>query len=152
VEPSFFKLPDIILPASVYPFVTENPFRFSNGDTFISYIITSHYVKSNLSDHRKLNLPPSRKRFGLTAFLSEYRNTITRNKGAPRPMKDAVRKLNVEYRFNLSDQEIDLVAKQAEEAALLFQPLFEVDVTGVTPLTKIDKRVKKTAAVKKGKK
>ena len=67
-------------------------------------------------------------------------------------MKDAVRKLNVEYRFNLSDQEIDLVAKQAEEAALLFQPLFEVDVTGITPLTKIDKRVKKTAAVKKGKK
>jgi Asp-tRNA(Asn)/Glu-tRNA(Gln) amidotransferase C subunit len=67
-------------------------------------------------------------------------------------MKDAVRKLNVEYRFNLSDQEIDLVAKQAEEAALLFQPLFEVDVTGVTPLTKIDKRVKKTAAVKKGNK
>ena len=67
-------------------------------------------------------------------------------------MKDAVRKLNVEYRFNLSDQEIDLVAKQAEEAALLFQPLFEVDVTGVTPLTKIDKKVKKTAAVKKGKK
>ena len=67
-------------------------------------------------------------------------------------MKDAVRKLNIEYRFNLSDQEIDLVAKQAEEAALLFQPLFEVDVTGVTPLTKIDKRVKKTAAVKKGNK
>jgi Asp-tRNA(Asn)/Glu-tRNA(Gln) amidotransferase C subunit len=67
-------------------------------------------------------------------------------------MKDAVRKLNVEYRFNLSDQEIDIVAKQAEEAALLFQPLFEVDVTGVMPLTKIDKRVKKTATVKKGKK
>jgi len=66
-------------------------------------------------------------------------------------MKDAVRKLNVEYRFNLNDQEIDRVATQAEEAALLFQPLFEVDVTGVTPLTKIDKRVKKTAAVKKGK-
>ena len=67
-------------------------------------------------------------------------------------MKDAVRRLNVEYGFNLSDQEIDLVAKQAEEAALLFQPLFEVDVTGITPLTKIDKRVKKTATVKKGKK
>ncbi|MGH7826617.1 MAG: hypothetical protein ACREQ7_15775 [Candidatus Binatia bacterium] len=64
-------------------------------------------------------------------------------------MKDAVRRLNVEYRFNLSDQEIDLVAQQAEEAALLFRPLFEVDVTGVTPLTKIDKTVKKTAPVKK---
>ena len=67
-------------------------------------------------------------------------------------MKDAVRKLNVEYGFNLSDQEIDLVVKQAEEAALLFQPLFEVDVTGVTPLTKIDKRVKGTVATKKGRK
>jgi hypothetical protein len=67
-------------------------------------------------------------------------------------MKDAVRRLNVEYGFNLSDEEIDLVAKQAEEAALLFQPLFEVDVTGVTPLTKIDKSVKKTATGKKVKK
>jgi hypothetical protein len=67
-------------------------------------------------------------------------------------MKDAVRRLNVEYGFNLSDQEIDLVAKQAEEAALLFQPLFEVDVTGITPLTKIDRRVEKTATRKKGKK
>jgi Asp-tRNA(Asn)/Glu-tRNA(Gln) amidotransferase C subunit len=67
-------------------------------------------------------------------------------------MKDAVRRLNVEYGFNLSDQEIDLVAKQAEEAALLFQPLFEVDLTGITPLTKIDKKLKKTAAAKKGKK
>jgi len=67
-------------------------------------------------------------------------------------MKDAVRRLNVEYRFNLSDQEIGLVAKKAEEAALLFQPLFEVDLTGVTPLTKIDKRVRRMAPVKKGKK
>jgi hypothetical protein len=67
-------------------------------------------------------------------------------------MKDAVRRLNVEYGFNLSDQEIDLVAKQAEEAALLFQPLFEVDITDITPLTKIDKRIKKTVTRKKGKK
>jgi hypothetical protein len=67
-------------------------------------------------------------------------------------MKDAVRRLNVEYGFNLSDQEIDLVAKQAEEAALLFQPLFEVDLTGITPLTKIDKKLKKPAAAKKGRK
>ena len=66
-------------------------------------------------------------------------------------MKDAVRRLNVEYGFNLSDQEIDLVAKQAKEAALLFQPLFEVDLTGITPLTKIDKKLKKPAAAKKGK-
>jgi Asp-tRNA(Asn)/Glu-tRNA(Gln) amidotransferase C subunit len=67
-------------------------------------------------------------------------------------MKDAVRRLNIEYGFNLSEQEIDLVAKQAEEAALLFQPLFEVDLTGITPLTKIDKKLKKTAAAKRRKK
>jgi len=67
-------------------------------------------------------------------------------------MKDAVRKLNVEYRFNLSEQEIDIIAKQAEEAALLFQPLFEVDLSGVAPLTKIDKRLKNTVTARKGKK
>ena len=67
-------------------------------------------------------------------------------------MKDAVRRLNVEYGFNLSEQEIELVAKQAEEAALLFAPLFEIDLTDITPLTKIDKRLKETATAKKGKK
>ena len=67
-------------------------------------------------------------------------------------MKDAVKKLNDEYRFDLSDQEIDLVAKQAEQAALLFKPLFEVDLTGITPLVKIDKRVKKTPTFTRGKK
>jgi hypothetical protein len=42
------------------------------------------------------------------------------------------------------------VAKQAQEAALLFQPLFEVDLTNITPLTKIDKSSKKMATGKKG--
>ena len=64
-------------------------------------------------------------------------------------MKDAVRRLNVEYGFNLSDEEIELIAKQAEEANRLFQPLFEVDLTGITPLMKIDKRVKDTKKSKK---
>lgn len=67
-------------------------------------------------------------------------------------MKDAVRRLNVEYGFNLSEEEIERIAKQAEEANLLFQPLFEVDLTGIMPLMKIDKRVKKTTIVKKVKK
>ncbi len=48
-------------------------------------------------------------------------------------MKDSVRRLNDEYGFKLTDKEIDLVAQQAEEAALLFRPSFEVDVTGITP-------------------
>ena len=67
-------------------------------------------------------------------------------------MKDAVRRINLEYGFNLTEEEIAIVAKQAEEAALLFQPLFEVDLTNVTPLTKIDKRVKKTPSLKRVKK
>ena len=67
-------------------------------------------------------------------------------------MKDAVRRLNNEYQFNLTEKEIDLVARQAEEAALLFKPLFEVNVDGITPLTKIDKRMRKIPAVRKGKK
>ena len=67
-------------------------------------------------------------------------------------MKDALRKLNIEYGFKLTEQEIDLVAKQAEEAALLFQPLFEVNLTGIAPLTKIDKRVRKATAAKKERK
>jgi len=66
-------------------------------------------------------------------------------------MKDAVRRLNDEYQFKLTDKEIDLVAQQAEEAALLFKPLFEVELDNVTPLTKVDKKVIKTVPAKKGK-
>jgi len=66
-------------------------------------------------------------------------------------MKEAVRRLNLEYGFNLTEQEIDLVAKQAQEAALLFRPLFEVDVTDIAPLTKIDKRVKRRPLTRRGK-
>jgi hypothetical protein len=63
-------------------------------------------------------------------------------------MKDAVRRLNDEYGFNLTDKEIDIVAQQAEEAALLFQPLFEIDIAGIAPLTKIDKKSIKAVAAK----
>ena len=67
-------------------------------------------------------------------------------------MKDAVRRLNEEYQFKLTEKEIDLVAQQAEEAALLFKPLFDVNVDGIAPLTIVDKRVRKTPAAGKGKK
>jgi hypothetical protein len=64
-------------------------------------------------------------------------------------MKDAVRKLNDEYGFKLTDKEIAIVARQAEEAALLFRPLFEVDLAGITPLAKVDKKIVKMAPAKK---
>jgi Asp-tRNA(Asn)/Glu-tRNA(Gln) amidotransferase C subunit len=67
-------------------------------------------------------------------------------------MKDAVRKLSDEYGFKLTEKEIDIVAQQAEESALLFKPLFEVDLDRITPLTKVDKRLKKIPATKRGKK
>ena len=67
-------------------------------------------------------------------------------------MKDAVRRLDEEYHFELTDKEIDLVAQQAEEAALLFKPLFDVNDDGIVPLTIIDKRVRKTPEARKGKK
>ena len=45
-------------------------------------------------------------------------------------MKDAVQRLNAEYGLNLSEAEIEVIAKQAEAGQRLFQKLFEVDVEG----------------------
>jgi len=53
-------------------------------------------------------------------------------------MKDAVKRLNAEYGLNLSEEEIETIAKQAEAGQRLFQKLFEVDVEGVAPVLKID--------------
>ena len=64
-------------------------------------------------------------------------------------MKDSVRELSDEYGFKLTDEEIAIVALQAEEAALLFRPLFEVDLAGITPLAKVDKKIVKMARAKK---
>ena len=53
-------------------------------------------------------------------------------------MKNAVQRLNAEYRLNLSEEEIEAIAQQAEAAQQLFQKLFEVNVEGVVPALKID--------------
>jgi Asp-tRNA(Asn)/Glu-tRNA(Gln) amidotransferase C subunit len=53
-------------------------------------------------------------------------------------MKDAVRRLNAEYGLNLTEEEIDIITKQAEAAQKLFQKLYEVDVEGIAPALKID--------------
>lgn len=53
-------------------------------------------------------------------------------------MKNAVQRLNAEYRLNLSEEEIEAITQQAEAAQQLFQKLFEVDVEGVAPALKID--------------
>jgi Asp-tRNA(Asn)/Glu-tRNA(Gln) amidotransferase C subunit len=53
-------------------------------------------------------------------------------------MEEEVRRLNGEYGFNLSEEEIKLVARQAEEAQRLFQSLDEIDLTHVMPILKVD--------------
>jgi hypothetical protein len=53
-------------------------------------------------------------------------------------MEEQVRKLNAEYGFQLSPDEIRLIAEQAEAAERLFGPLREVDLTHVMPLLKVD--------------
>lgn len=53
-------------------------------------------------------------------------------------MKDSVQRLNADYGLNLSEEEIEVIAKQAEAAQRLFRKLFEVDVEGVAPALKID--------------
>ncbi len=55
-------------------------------------------------------------------------------------MEDAVRRLNAEYGFNLTEEEIRLIAKRVEQANRLFQPLFEVDLTGLAPMLKLDRK------------
>lgn len=55
-------------------------------------------------------------------------------------MKEVVRRLNDEYGFNLSEEEIELIAKQAEANNRLFHPLYEVDLTGTMPIMKVDKK------------
>jgi Asp-tRNA(Asn)/Glu-tRNA(Gln) amidotransferase C subunit len=53
-------------------------------------------------------------------------------------MKDAVQRINIEYRLNLTEEEIEIITKQVEAGQQLFQKLYEVDVEGVVPALKID--------------
>jgi Asp-tRNA(Asn)/Glu-tRNA(Gln) amidotransferase C subunit len=53
-------------------------------------------------------------------------------------MKDAVRKLDIEYGLNLTEEEVEQIAEQAQAAQRLFQKLYEIDVEGIVPALKID--------------
>ena len=55
-------------------------------------------------------------------------------------MEDQVRRINSEYGFNLSEEEIHAIACRAEEFERLFRCLYEVDLTDTAPLLKLDKR------------
>ena len=59
-------------------------------------------------------------------------------------MEDQIKRLNAQYGFALSEEEIKLVARQAEEINRMFEPLFEVDLNNIMPAMKIShKRTKK---------
>lgn len=55
-------------------------------------------------------------------------------------MEEQVRKLNAEYGFNLSEEEIKVIVRQAEETDRLLRPLNEVDLIDVMPILKVEKK------------
>jgi Asp-tRNA(Asn)/Glu-tRNA(Gln) amidotransferase C subunit len=58
-------------------------------------------------------------------------------------MKAAVRRINEQYRLELTEEEIERIARQAEDASTLFERLFIDAVEGVMPLPIVSlKRVK----------
>ena len=64
-------------------------------------------------------------------------------------MKELIRQLDSEYGFKLSEEEVELIAKQWESAHGMFLCLNDVDFAGVAPVMKINKRAK---GIKKAKK
>jgi Asp-tRNA(Asn)/Glu-tRNA(Gln) amidotransferase C subunit len=64
-------------------------------------------------------------------------------------MKELIRQLDLEYGFKLSEEEVELIAKQWESADRMFQRLNDVDLAGVSPVMKVDKRAKGIKKVKK---
>jgi hypothetical protein len=53
-------------------------------------------------------------------------------------MKELIRKLDKEYAIGLNEEEIDLIARQAEESARLYQKLYEVAAAEDNPVSKRD--------------
>lgn len=58
-------------------------------------------------------------------------------------MEDLVRKLNAEYGFNLSEDEIKTVLKQHQELELFLKPLTDMDLSEIAPILRIEMRAKK---------
>ena len=55
-------------------------------------------------------------------------------------MEEQIRKLNAEYGFNLSEDEIKLIIQQVEETERLLRPLNEMDLIDVMPILKVEKK------------
>jgi Asp-tRNA(Asn)/Glu-tRNA(Gln) amidotransferase C subunit len=68
------------------------------------------------------------------------KNPVDENDVESRLMEDRVRKLDAEYGFHFSDEEIKLVARQTEKFERLFRSLNRVNVSGVMPLLKLNRK------------
>jgi hypothetical protein len=55
-------------------------------------------------------------------------------------MEEQIRKLNAEYGFKLSEDEIKAIAQQAEEMERLLRPLNEMDLVDIMPILKVEKK------------
>jgi hypothetical protein len=55
-------------------------------------------------------------------------------------MEEQVRKIDRQYGFNLSEEEIQTLARRAEEFERLFRCLYEIDLTDTAPLLTLDNR------------
>jgi hypothetical protein len=58
-------------------------------------------------------------------------------------VEETIRRLNADFGFELSDEEIKIVALQAEAMNRSLKPLFDVDVTQAMPMVKLDRRTDK---------
>jgi hypothetical protein len=58
-------------------------------------------------------------------------------------MEERIRQLNDEYGFNLSEDEIRSIARQAEESERFFAPLFAVDLADVMPILQVSRKTVK---------
>jgi Asp-tRNA(Asn)/Glu-tRNA(Gln) amidotransferase C subunit len=52
-------------------------------------------------------------------------------------VKERLRMIDAEYGFHLSDEEMDRISKEAQEAEALFQQINKIDVTGKAPFVKL---------------
>jgi Asp-tRNA(Asn)/Glu-tRNA(Gln) amidotransferase C subunit len=55
-------------------------------------------------------------------------------------MKEAVRQISERYRLELSEEEIQRIAQQAEDANMLFEQLFIAGIDGVMPLPIVSRK------------
>jgi Asp-tRNA(Asn)/Glu-tRNA(Gln) amidotransferase C subunit len=68
------------------------------------------------------------------------KNPADLNDVESRLMEERVRKLDAEYGFHFSDEEIKLIARQTEKFERLFRSLNQVDLTHVMPLLKLNRK------------